>query len=116
MSELFFASRVLKERIAPASIASNISVRIREASRALNWSFNRTKDVWYADVRVSIRPKELRKIEEVSGVKYGQTELNEVDELINSATQILQSKDAHIASSLVAALRSLLGAFDRPRA
>lgn len=116
MSELVFASEILKSHIAPPSLASSVGARILAASRKLKWSFNRTRDVWYADQRVSIKPKELRKLEEVSGVEYGQQELNEVERLINNATKLLGHKDPHISGSVFAALRSLIGAMDRPGA
>lgn len=116
MSELVFASEILKSHIAPPSLASSVGARILAASRKLKWSFNRTRDVWYADQRVSIKPKELRKLEEVSGVEYWQQELNEVERLINNATKLLGHKDPHISGSVFAALRSLIGAVDRPGA
>nr|WP_313011661.1 hypothetical protein [Brucella intermedia] len=116
MSELVFASKVLKSHIAPPSVASGIGARILAASRALKWSFNRTKDVWYADERVSIKPRELRKLEEVSGVKYGQQELSEVEKLISRAQEILGDEDKDLARSFLAAFRAFLGAVDRPRA
>lgn len=116
MSELVFASEILKSHIAPPSLASSVGARILAASRKLKWSFNRTRDVWYADQRVSIKPKELRKLEEVSGVEYGQQELNEVERLINNATKLLGHKDPHISGSVFAALRSLIGTLDRPGA
>lgn len=116
MSELVFASEVLKSHIAPPSVASGIGARILAASRSLKWSFNRTKDVWYADERVSIKPRELRKLEEVSGVKYGQQELSEVDKLISRAQEILGDEDKDLARSFLAAFRAFLGAVDRPRA
>lgn len=114
MSELVFASKILKERIAPPSAASGIGARILTASRALKWSFNRTKDVWYADERVSIKPKELRKVEEVSGVTYGQ-ELAEVDKLISRASEILGHDDPDLARPVAAAMRALLSALDSAR-
>lgn len=115
MSELVFASKVLKERIAPPSAASGIGARILTASRALKWSFNRTKDVWYADERVSIKPKELRKVEEVSGVKYGQQKLSEVDELISRATEILGNDDQDLARPFAVAMRAFLSALGSAR-
>lgn len=115
MSELVFASETMKKKIAPPSVASGIGARILAASRALKWSFTRTKDVWYADVRVSISPKELRKVEEVSGVKYGQQELSEYDELISRATQILGHDDKDLVGPLAIAMRAFLSALDSSR-
>lgn len=116
MSELVFASEIMKSHIAPPSMASSVAARIRAASRKLKWTFNRTKDIWYADERVSIKPKELRTIEEVSGVKYGQQEVSEVDSLINRATELLVDEDQDIVRTLLTALRAVIGSLDRPRA
>lgn len=116
MSELVFASEILKSHVAPPSLASSVGARILAASRKLKWSFNRTRDVWYADHRVSIKPKELRKLEEVSGVEFGRQELCEVDKFIDNATKLLGHKDPNISGSVFAALRSLLGVVDSPRA
>lgn len=116
MSELVFASEILKSHIAPPSVASSVGARIRAASRKLKWTFNRTKDIWYADERVSIKPKELRTIEEVSGVRYGQQEIREIDNLINRATELLVDEDQDIARTLITALRAVISSLDRTRA
>lgn len=109
MSELVFASSILRELIAPPSIASSISERIRSAARLLKWSFSRTRDIWYADARVSLKPKELRQIEELSGVKYGEHEAKKLDQAIERATQIIGEADKVSVRSLVDALRLLVG-------
>lgn len=116
MSELVFASEIMKSHIAPPSLASSVGARIRAAARKLKWTFNRTKDIWYADDRVSIKPVELRTIEEVSGVKFGQQEVSEVDDLINRATELLGDKDQDIVRTFLIALRAMVSSSDRPRA
>lgn len=114
MSEVAFASEQLKTRIAPPSMSSHVGERIRAAARFLGWSQSRTKDVWYADERVSLKPRELRKIEEITGVRYGREELAELDALIARADTILASRGPHSGSPVIAALRALVGSADRP--
>lgn len=116
MSELVFASRMMREVIAPPGSAGSKGERIRAAAQKLRWKFSRARDVWYADERVSLKPRELRKIEELSGVRYGQEEANEIDQLISRADALLARKGAGMDSAVVAALRALLGALDRPGA
>jgi hypothetical protein len=116
MSELAFASEMMREKIAPPSLSSSISARILAAARALRWKYSRAKDVWYADERVSIKPRELRKIEELSGVQYGKAEADSVALLISRADALLESQDPDFHGPFVAALRALVGALDRPRA
>lgn len=116
MSELVFASRMMREVIAPPGSADSKGERIRAAAQKLRWKFSRARDVWYADERVSLKPRELRKIEELSGVRYGQEEANEIDQLISRADALLARKGAGMDSAVVVALRALLCALDRPGA
>jgi len=113
MSTLVFAQDVLKNDIAPLGSAQNVKDRIRLAARRLGWSFTRTKDVWYADPRVSIDGEELRAIEQVSGVSYGRSEARSVDDLIARAEALLEGKDADFHRPFVAALRAFVGAIYR---
>ena len=113
MSEIDWASTQLQERIAPASLSSHIGERIRHAARTLKWKPSRTKDIWYGDERVSIKPRELREIEELTGVRYGHIELTEIDQLIRNADAILAHQGAGSGSPVLAALRALVGAADR---
>lgn len=114
MSELAFVRDHLHESIAPPELSSHIGERIRAASVRLGWRPTRTKDIWYGDDRVSIKPRELRKIEEITGVRYGQAELSEIDALIARADTILASRGQGGGSPVLAALRALVGAADRP--
>jgi hypothetical protein len=113
MSEIAFASEMLKTAIAPASISSHIGERVRAAAIALRWSPSRTKDIWYADPRVSIKPRELRQIEEITGVRYGRKELENIDALIRRADALLVDETPRHGSPIIAALRALVGAVDR---
>jgi hypothetical protein len=116
MSELVWASQMMRERIAPAGSADSKGERIRAAAAALRWKFSRTRDVWYRDERVSLKPKELRQIEEVSGVAFARKELNELDEFIARADALLDGENADIYRPLVIAFRQALRAVAGPRA
>lgn len=116
MSEIAWAQAQLHQRVAPASLSSHIGERVRHAARALKWKPSRTKDIWYADDRVSIKPRELRQIEELTGVRYGQAELTEFDQLIARADALLAGEGPRGGSPVLAALRALVSAADRPGA
>ncbi|OCJ12493.1 hypothetical protein A6U86_05580 [Rhizobium sp. AC27/96] len=113
MSSVDFASTALKKYIAPKGSAENVKDRIRVAARRLGWSFTRTKDVWYADPRVSISAEELRVIEEKAGITYGRAEVREIDELIRKADLLLAGPEADFFRPLVDAFRQMLGAQNR---
>jgi hypothetical protein len=113
MSEIAWASGLLQSRVAPIGSAQNVETRIRNAARRLGWKFSRARDVWYGDQRVSIKPQELRKIEEVTGVRYGREEVRDIDALIAQADALLMGTDPDFVGAFVAALRSLVGAQDR---
>ena len=55
MSELAWAQDQLRH-IAPTG---SVKERIRNAARVLQWTHSRTKAVWYADDRVSLRAHEV---------------------------------------------------------
>ena len=115
MSCVDFASHSLRTTIAPLGAASNTKDRIRFASRKLGWSYSRTKDVWYADPRVSISADELSQLETVSGDVYAaRKELRSVDQLIAKAEALLDGKDADLHRPMVHALISFIRALDRP--
>lgn len=115
MSSVEFVQTAIKERIAPPLVGS-VKARLRHAARALGWSQNRVKDAWYADPRISISADEIRKIEEMTGLRYGRSELQEIDELISRAGRILARPPADSGGAVIAALRALVGALDRPGA
>lgn len=112
MSTVDFCQLALRERIAPRTVGS-VKTRIHSAARKLGWSSSRTKDVWYADPRVSISAEELREIEETSGIRYGREEARELDAAIGRATALLVEMQAHsprtLAHALVEAARILAG-------
>lgn len=111
MSELAWASQRLQYDIAPTG---SVKERIGRAARSLGWGFNRTRDVWYADPRVAIRPKELRRIEEVTGLGYARQELSGVEAMLERADALLEGQDADFHRPFLAALRAFAGALDRP--
>jgi hypothetical protein len=115
MSELVFASEMLRTRVAPPGQAQFVETRIRAAASRLKWKFSRVKSVWYADPRVSLKPRELREVEEVAGVRYGRREVEGIDLLIERADALLMGTDPDFHSAFVAAIRALAGAAHRTR-
>ncbi len=110
MSELTWASERLQKDIAPNG---SVKERVRDAARALGWKHSRARTIWYADERASIKPKELRRIEEITGVEYGRNERAEVDRLIAKADSLLMGNDPDFHGPFVAAVRAFFGALDR---
>ena len=110
MSTVEFCQRALRTRIAPPSVGS-VKSRITAAARDLGWSISRTKDVWYADPRVSIDGAELYEIETKAGIQYGREEARELDREIEHATSLLVAMQAGsprtLAHALVEAARIL---------
>lgn len=116
MCELTWASDKLQNYIAPPGSAAGKGERIRNAARKLKWKYWRTHAVWYADERVSLKPRELRAIEGLTGVKYGQEQLREYDELIAAAEDLLAGGKEDLRSAALTLLRALVGSSHRPRA
>jgi hypothetical protein len=112
MSTVEFCQRALKDEIAPRNIG-DVQTRIREAARALGWSYTRTKDTWYADPRISIKPEELFRIEAVSGLRYAREEMRKNDTAIERATALLGGEDTRLIRTLVTAVREAFGLRDR---
>lgn len=112
MSTVEFCQRTLQREIAPRTIG-NVEQRIRHAARKLGWSFTRTKDVWYADPRISIKPEQLFRVEAVSGLEYARQEMRKNDAAIERATALLGGEDTHLIRTLVAAVFSAIGLRDR---
>lgn len=111
MSVAVFCQGALRDEIAPRALG-NVQTRIAIAARELRWSYTRTKDVWYADPKISIRGEELSRVEVVSGLAYieeARQEVRKNDDAIARATALLGGEDAHLVRSIVAALRSALG-------
>lgn len=113
LSDLTWAADRLKKDVAPYG---KVNERIRDAARALKWSYSRTRTIWYADERASVKPKELRRITEITGIEYGREEARGVEALISQADALLMGGDPDFHSPFVAALRSLTRALDRARA
>lgn len=117
MSELEFASKMLKEHIAPPGSAGGKMERIRLAARKLKWNYSRAMAVWYSDERVSIKPSELRTVEETAGVRFGQKheDLEDVEDLIERAEALLGSKNPRVRRALFAAMRTFARNLVGPR-
>ena len=115
MSEVAWASEALQQRIAPKGSAQFVETRIQKAARALGWTFSRTRSVWYADERTSIKPREMRRIEQVAGITYGREEVRDISALIRSADALTMGTDPDFASAFATALRAFFGALDSSR-
>ncbi len=114
MSDLTWAQERLQLNIAPKGAAQFVETRIGIAARALGWKHSRAKSVWYADERTSIKPSELRRIEEVTGIAYGRRELRSVEALIARADTLAATEaDEGVYSAFAAAFRAFIGALDR---
>jgi hypothetical protein len=112
ITELAFASQMMRERIAPIGSAASKGERVRLSARRLKWKSSRARDVWYAEPRVSLKPSELRQIEGVSGVKYLELARSEAlahADLITRVEALLVGNEATFASALLSALRSVAG-------
>lgn len=118
MTELSFVSRMMKERIAPPGAASSKTERIRLAAQKLRWKYSRAFSAWYADPRVSIKPSELRAVEEKSGAKFGTKDetLEEVDQMLARAGTLLDSKNPAFRRALFAATRAFIRSMAGTRA
>ncbi|WEX10322.1 hypothetical protein [Chelativorans sp. AA-79] len=113
MSCVEFVQDALRNHVAPPGSGVNVGDRIRHAARRLGWGHSRTKDAWYAAPRISISGDELRKIEELTGLRYGRQELKELDELIGRADALLEGENADLYRPIVDAFRALARALDR---
>lgn len=116
MSTVEFVSENLRGRVSPPGRAASVSERIRLAARDLGWSYNRTKDLWYADPRVSVSGKELREFEIATGVEYGRKQINEIDQILARADALLDGPDADFHRPFVAAFRAFVSALSSPGA
>jgi hypothetical protein len=114
MSSVEFTQYALRNHIAPPSIGS-VKARLRLASRRLGWTYNRVRDAWYADPRISISADEIRKIEEQTGLRYGREELRTINELINRANALLDGPEADFFRPFVDAVRAMARLADRSR-
>jgi hypothetical protein len=104
----FFCQKTLRTEIAPPSIG-NVQARIRSSARDLGWSYTRTKDAWYADPRISIKPEELFRVEAISGLTYAREEMRKNDNAIERADALLGGKNSHLLGEIVAAIVERLG-------
>lgn len=114
MSSVDFAQHALRDYVAPPGIGP-VKARIRHAARRLGWTHNRTRDVWYADPRISIHCDEMRAIEEASGIRYGKQEIREIDAYIARADALLAGQDPDFHRPFIAAMRAFFGALDSSR-
>ena len=114
MSAVEFTQYALRNHVAPPGIGS-VKARLRHASRRLGWTYNRVRDAWYADPRISISADELRKIEEKTGLRYGREELRTINDLISRADALLDGPEADFFRPFVDAMRAVARLADRSR-
>lgn len=114
MSSVEFAQYALRNHVAPPS-AGSVKARLRLASHRLGWSANRTRDAWYADPRISLSADEIREIEDKTGLRYGREELRTNQDLIDTATALLEGADPDFHRPFLAAMRAFMGALAGPR-
>ena len=115
MSAVDFCQYALRERIAPRTMGS-VKTRILHAARKTGWGYSRTRDVWYADRRVSIDADQLIHIEAISGLEYARREVRTNDQIIARADALLDGPDADFFGPWVAAIRAAMGLRNRSRA
>ena len=108
MSTVEFCQRALRTEIAPIS-GESVQRRIEKAARDLGWSYTRTKDAWYGEPRMSIKPEELFRVEAVSGLQYARQEVRTNDAAIERATALLGGEDTHLIRTVVTAVLSAVG-------
>lgn len=109
MSELSWAQDQLKRNIAPP-LVGDVKRRVTLAAHLLGWKISRTTAFWYADERISPKPKELRDITKLTGVEYGRQERAELDRLIERANTLTYGTDEDFARAAVDAMRAFFGA------
>lgn len=112
MNSLAFSQKALREEIAPPSFGS-VKARITTAARSLGWTTTRTRDVWYADPRISINADEMRDLERVSGLAYAREEMRTNDQLIAKIDAFMEGHDADFYSAFRTAVRSFFGVSHR---
>lgn len=111
MSSSAFVQMALRSEVAPPALGS-VKTRITHAARKLGFKTSRTKDLWYADPRVSIDADEMSRVEEISGLTYARQEMRTNDELIAKLDALMEG-DADFYGAFRAALRSVVGLPDR---
>ncbi len=114
MSSVEFTQYALRNYISPPG-AGSVKARLRQASRKLGWTPSRTRECWYGRDRVRVSADEIRKIEEVTGLRYGQEELRTFDELINRADALMDGPEADFYRPFLAAMRAMARVVDRSR-
>jgi hypothetical protein len=114
MSAVEFTQYALRSHVAPPDMGP-VKARLRHAARKLGWTPNRTKDAWYADPRISISADEIRKIEELTGLRYGREELRSINDIISRADAFMDGPEADFYRPFLAAMRAVARVVDRSR-
>lgn len=101
---------LLQEIAGPVGL---VKARIRKAAKALDWSYSRTKDLWYADPRTRVDPPEILQARAVArGSKQHpveadlerlralEDEVAELRDLLAATLRRMESASAHTAQHL----------------
>lgn len=111
MSSIAWAQHALHNHISPPHGGyRSVKDRLRHATRVLtrkNWTPNRVRDCWYADPRVRLDADEIKDLEAITGLRYGQQELRDIDELIARADALLDGQEADFYRPFVDAFRQM---------
>lgn len=112
------ASRLIRD-IAPPAEGHNVKSRIAKAARRLAWTFNRAKDVWFADGRISVRAHEmdqLRRLKAEADTKARRhADLNEAARLEALAARLLRDnpeEGGRLADPYLRAARAYRAGFE----
>lgn len=98
---------LLQEIAGPVGL---VKARIRRAAKALNWSYSRTKDLWYADPRTRVDPPEILQARatvqaftrtpveaDLERLRSLEDEVAELRRLMAATLQRMESSPAHSA-------------------
>lgn len=85
MSPLSEASVLVHRLAEPRPAGDTTKAAIFRAYRRLSWSYNRVKDCWYADSRISISAKELDELRRISAER----EANDARAILREAREII---------------------------
>lgn len=102
------ASVLVRQLAKPFDVGDSVKCCLRRVSRKLPWSFNRVKDVWYADARISISAEEMTQLRRAAKLAAEEQEakddLARIDARLSRLESLLQGIDQEFHSETLAAL------------
>ena len=102
----FQAADLIRRVADPRPSGDSVKAAIGRAARRLGWSWNRAKDVWYADNRISISADEMRALQ--TQTKEAKQD-DEIKARIERLESILLAKDEAFYRPQIDALRAAAG-------